>query len=221
MDPQGSSAFWEIVVLTFQVTGTAIVISTLTGVPLGATLGLAHFTGRRLLTAVIYTGMGLPPVVVGLAVYLSFSRSGPLGGLEWLFTPTAMVVAQTVIAFPLVAGLSMSAVEAVDPDLRLQIRSLGADRKQEIFAVLLEARSGVIAAIVAGFGGIISEVGAAMLVGGNIEARTRVLSTAIVLETRRGEFGMALALGGLLLALAFGVNILFVRFQGRGRWPVR
>ena len=165
--------------------------------------------------------MGLPPVVVGLAVYLTLSRSGPLGVMEWLFTPWAMVVAQVIISFPLVAGLTMTAIEALDPDLRLQLRSLGAGRRQEVAAMLGEAREGVVAAVVAGFGGIISEVGAAMLVGGNIESQTRVLSTAIVLETRRGFFGLALGLGGALLGMAFMVNFIFLRLQGRGRWPVR
>jgi tungstate transport system permease protein len=166
--------------------------------------------------------MGLPPVVVGLVVYLLLSRSGPLGNLGWLFTPTAMTLAQTVIALPLVIGLTMTSLEAVDPQLRLQLQSLGADRRQEITALLTEARAGVVAAVVAGFGGIISEVGAAMLVGGNIAGQTRVLSTAIVLETRMGEFGFALVLGALLLSLAFLVNILLLRLQHRiPYWPGR
>ncbi len=206
--------------LTLRVSGLALLISALIGVPLGATLGLRRFLGRRLLTTLIYTGMGLPPVVVGLGVYMLFSRSGPLGGLGWLFTPAAMVVAQVIIASPLVIGLTMAAIESLDPELRMQIRSLGATPAQELRGLLLEARLGVMAALVAGFGGIISEVGAAMLVGGNIEGKTRVLSTAIVLETRQGHFGLGLALGGLLLVLAFGVNALLLRLQApleRGR----
>ena len=206
--------------LTLRVSGLALLISALIGVPLGATLGLRRFLGRRLLTTLIYTGMGLPPVVVGLGVYMLFSRSGPLGGLGWLFTPAAMVMAQVVIASPLVIGLTMAAIESLDPELRMQIRSLGATPAQEVRGLLLEARLGVMAALVAGFGGIISEVGAAMLVGGNIEGKTRVLSTAIVLETRQGHFGLGLALGGLLLVLAFGVNALLLRLQApleRGR----
>jgi tungstate transport system permease protein len=146
------------------------------------------------------------------------SRSGPLGALGWLFTPAAMTVAQTVIALPLVLGLTMTGLEAVDPQLRLQLRALGADRRQESWALLGEARSAVIAAVVAGFGGIISEVGAAMLVGGNIEGQTRVLSTAIVLGTRMGQYSLALALGGILLALTFLVNIVFIRLQHRPPW---
>src|SRR3990170_72585 len=212
----------EIVVLTVRVTGAALAAATLLGVPAGALMAFSRFPGRRLLVAVIYTGMGLPPVVVGLVVYLALSRSGPLGTLGWLFTPAAMTVAQTVIALPLVIGLTMTGLEAVDPQLRLQLRALGADRSQEILTLLFEARAGVVAAIVAGFGGIISEVGAAMLVGGNIEGQTRVLSTAIVLETRMGEFEFALVLGGLLLSMAFVVNVVLMRLQHRPPyWPGR
>ncbi len=157
--------------------------------------------------------MGFPPVVVGLAVYLLLSRSGPLGFLGWLFTPAAMIAAQVVISLPVVAGLTMTAVEAVDPEFSFQVRSLGATPTQEANALLREVQPGVLAALLAGFGAIISEVGAAMLVGGNIDGQTRVLSTAIVLETRRGHFGLALALGGALLTLAFIVNALLLRFQ--------
>ena len=208
-------ALMEIIALSVGVSGCALGISTVVGVPLGAGLGLSKVPGRGLITAVLYTGMGLPPVVVGLFVYLMLSRSGPLGTLSWLFTPSAMIVAQTIIAFPLVTGLTMTAVQAVDPALRLQVRSLGADRIQETWAVLGEARVGVVAAIVAAFGGVISEVGAVMLVGGNIEGRTRVLTTAIVLETRKGEFALAIALGMILLALAFAANLALLRLQGR------
>jgi tungstate transport system permease protein len=170
---------------------------------------------RELITTLLYTGMGLPPVVVGLFVYLILSRSGPMGTWGWLFTPNAMITAQVIIAFPLVTGLTMSAVQSVDPALRLQVRSLGATRLQEVWAVLVEARIGVVAAIVAAFGGVISEVGAVMLVGGNIEGKTRVLTTAIVLNTRTGEFSLALALGIILLALAFLANAAMLRLQGR------
>lgn len=214
----GYPVLWRVIGLTLQVTGTALAISAVIGIPIGAAIGLTRFPGRRLLVALLYTGMGLPPVVVGLAVYLLLSRSGPLGGLDWLFTPAAMIVAQTIIAFPLVAGLTMAGVEAVDPDFRLQVMSLGASKAQVVRALLGEARGGVLAALLAGFGGIISEVGAAMLVGGNIESQTRVLSTAIVLETRRGEFALAVAMGGVLLSLAFGVNALFISLERRSMW---
>lgn len=188
-------------------------ISAALGIPLGVLLARARFAGRGIVVALVYTGMGFPPVVVGLAVYLLLSRSGPLGALGWLFTPTAMVLAQIVISFPVIAGLTMAAVEAVDPELSFQVRSLGATEAQEGRALLREVQPGVLAALLAGFGAIISEVGAAMLVGGNIDGQTRVLSTAIVLETRRGHFGLALALGGALLTLAFVVNAFLLRFQ--------
>lgn len=209
-------AVLEIIGLSLVVTGLALAISTLIGVPAGAVCGLwTPFRVRGLMTVVLYTGMGLPPVVVGLAVYLLLSRSGPLGGLGWLFTPSGMVLAQTVIALPVVAGLTMTAVQSVDPALRLQVRALGATRWQELAAVLREARIGVMAAIVAAFGSIISEVGAVMLVGGNIEGQTRVLTTAIVLNTRMGEFDVALALGIILLLLSFLANTALFWLQQR------
>ena len=210
----GDPALWQIILLTLRVSGLALAFSTVIGVPVGAALGLSRLRARGLITALLYTGMGLPPVVVGLFVYLMLSRSGPLGMLSWLFTPSAMITAQIIIAFPLVAGLTMSAVQSVDPALRLQVRSLGATRIQEVWAVLREARIGVVAAIVAAFGGVISEVGAVMLVGGNIEGKTRVLTTAIVLNTRTGEFSLAIALGIILLALAFVANVAMLRLQG-------
>lgn len=212
------ATFFDIVILTLRVSGVALGLATFLGVPLGAILGLSEFRGRRLVVGLVYTGMGLPPVVVGLAVYLAFSRSGPLGDLGWLFTPAVMIVAQTIIALPLIIGISMAAVGGLDPAIRLQLRSLGTSRHQEMVGMLLEARSGVLAGIVAGFGGIISEVGAAILVGGNIEGKTRILSTAIVLETRRGNFGFGLALGGVLLTLAFVVNFLLMRLEAGWRW---
>lgn len=212
----GDANLAAIIALSLRVTGAALLISTLSGVSLGVVLGLAHLRLRGLVTTLLYTGMGLPPVVVGLFVYLLLSRSGPLGAWGWLFTPRAMIAAQTVIAFPVVAGLTMTAVQSVDPGLRLQVRALGATPRQEAWAVLMEARIGVVAAIVAAFGSIISEVGAVMLVGGNIAGKTRVLTTAIVLETRQGDFSLALALGVILLALAFAANLLLLRLQGRG-----
>lgn len=196
-------------------TGVALVLATLAGVPLGAAFGLGRFRGRQVVALVLYTGMGLPPVVVGLFVYMLLSRSGPLGPLGWLFTPEAMILAQAVIAFPLVAGLTMSAVAGVDPAVRQQVMALGASRWQTAWTVLREARVGVTAAIVAAFGGIISEVGAVMLVGGNIEGQSRVLTTAIVLYTRQGDFAMALALGLILIGVAFGANVLLLQLQGR------
>jgi tungstate transport system permease protein len=212
---RGDSEKWQIVALSMQVSGLALLFGSLLGVPLGALLGLRQFLGRRLMIALIYTGMGFPPVVVGLFVYLLLSRSGPLGDLGWLFTPSAMALAQTIIALPLIAGLTMSAVLGVDPALRMQLRALGATPAQATQAILWEARSGVVVAVIAGFGGIISEVGAVMLVGGNIEGSTRVLTTAIVLETHRGAFDLALALAFVLLGITFVINLLALRLQGK------
>lgn len=214
------AALIEIVGLSLRVSGTALLFSALVGIPLGVFLGMNRFTGRRLLIALLYTGMGFPPVVVGLFVYVTLSRNGPLGQLDLpvipaLFTPGAMILAQTIISFPLIAGFTMAAVMGVDPNLRQQVRSLGATRWQTALAVLSEARVGVVVSIIAGFGAIISEVGAVMMVGGNIENRTRVLTTAIVLETQKGNFDLAIALGLVLLGLAFFANAVVLRLQGR------
>jgi tungstate transport system permease protein len=203
-------ALVEIIGMTLRVTGTALVLAVLLGVPMGAALGLRERVPvAGCIMPLIYTGMALPPVVVGLFVYLLLSNQGPLGSLDWLFTPRAMVVSQTIIALPLVIGLTLTALRSLDPAIKLQSRSLGATQRQLAWTLLLEARLGVLAAIIAAFGGIVSEVGAVMLVGGNIEGQTRVLTTAIVLETRRGNFALALALGIILLFLAFITNWLF------------
>ena len=211
IDPE----LWSIVWLTVRVAGTALLVSAVLGIPLGAVVGLSRFPGRRFVTALIYTGMGLPPVVVGLAIYLLLSRSGPLAFLGWLFTPAAMVLAQTVIAVPVVAGITLAAVSAVPAELLQQVRSLGATSRQVSRAALREARPGVLVAVAAAFGRIISEVGAALIVGGNIQGQTRVLTTAIVLETGKGEFALALSLGGWLVTLTFLANLLVVRLQRR------
>jgi len=216
----GDAALLEIVALSLRVSGLALTFSVLVGIPLGAFLGLTRFIGRRLVIALLYTGMGFPPVVVGLFVYVLLSRSGPLGslGLSFiprLFTPGAMVIAQTIIAFPLVAGFTMAAVMGVDPNLRQQVIALGATPWQATWTILQEARIGVLVAIIAGFGGIISEVGAVMLVGGNIEHNTRVLTTAIVLETAKGDYGLAIALGLILLGISFLINLAMIRLQGK------
>lgn len=207
-------ALWEIVFLSLFVSGTALLLAALIGIPAGAWLGRRSFRGQRWITTSIYTGMGLPPVVVGLIVYLLLSRRGMLGGLDWLFTPLAMIVAQVILALPLIIGVTMTAVRGVGPDLRLQLKALGATERQVTLTTLREARFGVIVGLVAGFGAAISEVGAVMIVGGNIEGQTRVLTTAIVLETRRGNFELALALGIILLLLAFLANMLAVQIQG-------
>ncbi len=210
----------EIILLSLQVSGLALLFSAILGVPVGALIGLNRFPGRKLLVALLYTGMGFPPVVVGLFVYLLLSRNSPLGALNnalipQLFTPSAMILAQTIIAFPLVAGLTMSAILGVDPGLKQQMLALGATSRQAALTILAEARLGVILSIVAGFGAIISEVGAVMLVGGNIQGATRVLTTAIVLETRQGRFSLAIALGGVLLGITFIANLILLRLQGK------
>lgn len=209
----GSGYLWEIVVLSLQVSGSAVLLGVLLGMPVGIAVGLSRFRGRRLVVALINTGFALPPVVVGLFVYMLLSRQGPVGALELLFTPAAMTLAQAVLAAPYVAGITLAAVQAVPAELRLQARALGASRARALWAHLREARLGLGAAVVAGFGAVISEVGAVMMVGGNILGETRVMTTAIVLETRRGNFAAAMALGLMLLVLAFAVNLALTRFQ--------
>ena len=205
----------EIASLSLRITGTALLFSTLLGIPLGSWLGLKRFIGRRLIIALLYTGMGFPPVVVGLFVFLMLSHSGPFGELGWLFTPKAMVLAQVVISFPLISGFTMASVMGVGLDLRQQVLSLGATDWQATLTILMEARLGVIVALIAGFGSIISEVGAVMLVGGNIKGATRVLTTAVVLETRKGNFDLAMALGIILLTFSFAANLAILHLQGK------
>jgi len=205
----------EVLMRSLQVSLGALLISAAVGIPAGAALALTNFPGKRGLTALVYTGMGLPPVVVGLVVYLFLSRRGVLGPLDWLFTVQAMIIAQIIIATPLVIGLTMSSILGVDPNLRPQLKALGATRLQATRAILYEARLGVLVALIAGFGRIIAEVGAVILVGGNIDGKTRVLTTAIVLETRRGNFDLALALGIVLLSIAFVLNFTLVMLQGK------
>jgi tungstate transport system permease protein len=211
-----AQAFWllinadseliRITLLSLGVSSMAVAISILTGMPIGALLALTEFPGRRLLISFVNTGMGLPPVVVGLFVTMLLWRSGPLGFLELLFSPTAIVIAQVIIALPIVTGLTSAALQQLNPKLRLQLLALGASRLQLLWLLLREARLPLLAAIMAGFGGVISEVGAVMMVGGNIKGQTRVLTTAIVLESRMGHFDLAIALAVLLLFLSFMVN---------------
>ena len=213
-------ALLEIVYLSLRVSLIALLLSALVGIPIGAFLGLSRFVGRPVVIAFLYTGMGFPPVVIGLFVYLLLSRSGPFGQIDSalipaLFTPGAMIVAQMIISFPLVAGFTMAAVLGVDPQLRQQLAALGATRWQASLTILAEAKVGVLVSVVDGFGSVISEVGAVMLVGDKIEHRTRVLTTAIVLETRKGNFDLAIALGIILLGLSFIVNALMLVSQGR------
>ena len=202
----GDLLLWEIVLRSLYVSGTALGLATLIGLPIGAAVGLSSFRLRRPTIAIVNTGLALPPVVVGLAVYLVLSRSGPLGPLELLYSPGAMILAQTVIAAPYVAAISLAAASELPVDLQLQARALGASRPEAIFLTLREARTSLLAAVAAGFGAIISEVGAVMIVGGNILGETRVMTTAIVLETRRGNFGFAIARGASLRGRAGACN---------------
>jgi tungstate transport system permease protein len=203
----GDAETWAITLLTLRVSLGATLIAALVGVPLGAAIALGSFRGRRLLLAAANTGMGLPPVVVGLVVTVLLWRSGPLGGLGLLYTPTAMVVAQAVIATPVVVALVAAALRQVDPEFLVQMQGLGATRARALLALGAEARLPLLAAAMAAFGAVVSEVGAAQMVGGNIAGQTRVLTTAAVLATSRGEFGLALAFGLVLLLLAFAVNL--------------
>jgi len=213
----GDARTWEIIARSLQVSLTATAIAFGLGVPLGMALAFGRFRGRRMTHAAVNTGMGLPPVVVGLIVTVLLWRAGPLGALDLLYTPAAMVLAQAVIALPLVAGISAAALQQVDPDFRPQMEALGATRARALWTVVVEARLPLLAAAMAGFGAVVSEVGAAMMVGGNIAGQTRVLTTAAVLETSRGNFAPAIALGLILLAFAFVVNLVLTAAQQRGR----
>jgi tungstate transport system permease protein len=214
---RGDPEVLGIALLSLQVSGTATLLSLLVGIPLGTVLALTRFPGRNFAMSLVNTGMGLPPVVVGLFVTIFLWRSGPLGLLELLYTPTAIVIAQLVIAAPIVTGLTVAAVQQLNPKLRLQLVGLGASRLQVVWLLLKEARLPLLAAVMAGFGAVISEIGAAIMVGGNIYRQTRVLTTATVLETSKGNFDMAIALSLLLLLLAFAVNWALTRIQQRGR----
>ena len=206
---------WEITLLSLKVSSLATAISLFIGLPLGTWFALGRFRGRGFSLSIINTGMALPPVVVGLVVSILLWRSGPLGDLHLIYTPAAIVIAQTIIAAPVVAGLTVAALQSLDPRLRLQLLGLGASRWQMVTALWREARLPLLAALMAGFGSVISEVGASMMVGGNIRHQTRVLTTAIVLETGKGEFAQAIALSLILLLLAFLVNFILTSIQQR------
>ncbi len=203
--------------LSLKLSGLATLCALAAGVPLGTMLALERFPGRSLLMSLVNTGMGLPPVVVGLFVSVTLWRSGPLGFLELLYSPTAIVIAQFVIAVPILIGLTATALQEIDPRLHQQLLGIGASRVQLVRTLLLEARIPMLAAVIAGFGAVISEVGAVMMVGGNILGHTRVLTTATVLETRKGAFEVAIALSLILLAITFLVTWLLTALQQRGR----
>lgn len=212
----GDPEVWEITLLSLKISGIATGISLLIGLPAGTWLALKKFTGQGCFLSLINTGMAFPPVVIGLWVSIFLWRSGPLGDLGLIYTPTAIVLAQTIIAAPVVTGLTVAALQQIDPNVRFQLLGLGATNWQMILALWREARLPLLAALMAGFGSVISEVGASMMVGGNLRHQTRVLTTAIVLETNRGQFSTALALGFILLLLAFLVNYGLTWIQQKG-----
>ena len=206
-----------ITLFSLKVSVLATGLSLVIGGAAGMALALTRFPGKRLLISLVNTGMGLPPVVVGLFVTILLWRNGPLGFLEILYTPSAIILAQTVIATPIIAGISLSAIQQLPADLRLQILSLGASRWQMLYWLAKEARLPLMAAVMAGFGGVISEVGASIMVGGNIQGSTRVLTTATVMEAGKGNFDAAIALSLILMVLTFTVNAVLTHIQQRDR----
>ncbi|WP_129126038.1 ABC transporter permease [Geomonas oryzae] len=203
--------------LSLKVSGLATLFSLVIGISAGTLVALTSFPGKKILVSVVNTGMGLPPVVVGLFVSIMLWRNGPLGYLELLYTPTAIVIAQTVIATPIVMGITIGAMQNLPANLRLQILALGATRKQMVMMLVREARLPLMAGVMAGFGGVISEVGASIMVGGNVRGYTRVLTTATVMETGRGNFDIAIALSVILLLFCFAVNYILTYIQQRER----
>ena len=212
---RGDPELWAIILRTLAISGAATLLAMLAGVPLGYALARGRFRGRTALLALVNTGMGMPPVVVGLVVWLLLTRSGPLGGLDLIYTRRAMVLAQFLISTPLVVGFTAASVQALPPQLPDLLASLGATRLRALWILSRETRLGLVAAVMAGFGAIVSEVGASMTVGGNLRGSTRVLTTAIVTETSRGNLPVALALGLVLLSLAFLVNLMLTVLQQR------
>jgi tungstate transport system permease protein len=212
-DPEVMGITW----LSLKISGTATFISLFIGVSTGTIVALTNFPGKKLVISLINTGMGLPPVVVGLFVTILIWRNGPLGFLDILYTPYAMIIAQAIIATPIVMGISLAAIQNLPPNLRLQILSLGASRLQMVWILVKESKLPLLAAVMAGFGGVISEVGASIMVGGNIKGYSRVLTTATVMETGKGNFDIAIALGIILLLLAFLVNLFLTQVQQRQR----
>ncbi len=203
--------------LSIEVSAAATLISLIIGITVGTAVALNSFPGKKILVSIVNTGMGLPPVVVGLFVSILLWRSGPLGSLGLLYTPAAIVIAQSVIATPIVMGITIGAMQSLAPALKIQILALGATRRQMVWILVKEARLPLMAAVMAGFGGVISEVGASLMVGGNIKGYTRVLTTATVMETGRGEFEVAIALSLILLLASFAVNYGLTLVQQRER----
>jgi tungstate transport system permease protein len=206
-----------VTLLSLKISCSGTLASLFIGIPAGVFLALSDFPGRRLVISLVNTGMGLPPVVVGLFVTLFLWRNGPLGFLEILYTRSAMILAQAVIATPIVTGITVASIQNLPANLKLQVQALGATRLQTVWILVREARLPLLAAVMAGFGGVISEVGASIMVGGNIKGQTRVLTTATVMETGKGNFDVAIALSLILLVLAFSVNYLLTVIQQRER----
>lgn len=211
----GDAQIIEITLRTLAISSAATALALVVGIPLGAVLALRRFWGRGLLVASVNTGMGMPPVVIGLLVALVLWRSGPLGGLDQIYTPTAMVIAQLLLSLPMVVGFSLASIQSINPRLIGQMWAMGANRWQVLWLLIRETRLGLLAAVMAGFGAAISEVGASLQVGGNLAGETRVLTTAMVLETGRGNFEVAIALGVVLVVLAFAVNLILTAVQQR------
>jgi len=208
---------WRIILLSLQISGTALLLATVLGLPVGAWLALRRVPLRGLLISLLNTGMSLPPVAAGLFLYLFLSRSGPLGSMGLLYTPSAMVIAQCLLAFPIVASLSHVAIANVDPVIRQAATTLGATPFQESLAVVKEARYAIMAGVMAGLGRVMAEVGAIIIVGGNIAGYTRVMTTTIALETDKGNFELAIALGIILLTISFSITVALRFLQRLGR----
>jgi tungstate transport system permease protein len=206
----------QVILLTLYVSGSAVILAALIGVPAGTLLGMQPAGKVRGLTRIIYTLMGLPPVVGGLFVYIFLSRRGLFGSFGLLFTPTAMIIAQVLLASPIVVGLTSVAVRTKGKEIVDTLRSLGADRRLILWTIMRESRYGILGAIITGFGRVVAEVGAVIMVGGNIKGHTRVMTTAIVLEVRQGNFEFAMALGLILLAISFVINSGLYRLQSGG-----
>ncbi len=205
-----------IIYLSIKVSGLALCIAAVSGIPLGAVIGLRRFFGKGLVVSILNTFMGLPPVVVGLFLYLILSRSGPLGFMGLLYSPTAMIMAQTILALPIIIALSLAAVTSVDETVKQSAQALGASSGQISILVISEARYSIMAAVIAAFGRVIAEVGAVLIVGGNIAGLTRVMTTTIALETDKGDFELALALGIVLLAISLIANAGLHLIQKKG-----
>jgi len=214
----GDPATWQVIFLSLRVSGLAVAFASMLGVPIGVIIGMNNFFGKNTIISLINTLMGLPPVVVGLVVFLLISRTGPLGSLSLLYTPTAIMIGQIIIATPIIAGVTLAGVSSIDISVIETAKSLGATRSQTWALIVREARVSILSGVAVGFGQSISEVGASMMLGGNIEGFTRVMTTDIVLQTSQGNYGQALALGLILIIIAFIINsLVLTRLQLRSK----